>query len=267
MANKKQKTFAPVTNPELDAAIAELKKGNDPQRQEALIQALKKARLLSPCDFDVDIGQQKDGTIQNVHPSQIKFYLLNTNDGHTFFPVFTDIPKSGHMNFGKNIKPKEVVRTVKDFDKLLQDPNGKAQGLVINPGTDNVVIPANLVAVVAGRKPMPKTKAPANPAPLNVHYSEPAVYPTKMVNAIYDRCEQVKEISRVWLKQKTVGNVISFFIPVESDKEDEAILNQIREVAVPQAKDLEVEVVFVTDEMKNTILKDTVALYDRSLGF
>lgn len=265
--NSKKKVYAPITNPQLDAAIAELKKGNGEEQQKALNEALKSARLLSPCDFDVDIQQQKDGTIKNVHPSQIKFYLLNTNDGKTFFPVFTDMEKSTHFQFGKDIKPKEVVRSIADFDRLLQDPNGKAQGIVINPGIDNVVIPKRLIGILSGRKeaPVPQRPNPAAGAPLNVRYTEPAVYPTKMVNAIYDKCAKNPEISRVWLKNKIIGHVVSFYIVVEADEQNEHLLNEIREAAVPLAKDVQVEVVFANEKIMKDIIREAVALYDRNL--
>lgn len=264
--NTKKKVYAPIANPQLDEAIAELKKGNGEEQQKALNEALKIAKLLSPCDFDVDIQQQKDGTVKNVHPSQIKFYLLNTNDGKTFFPVFTDMEKSTHFQFGKDIKPKEVVRTIADFDRLLQDPNNKAQGIVINPGVDNVVIPKRLIALLCGRKEAPVPVKTTNAAaPLNVRYTEPAVYPTKMVNAIYEKCTRNPEISRVWLKNKIVGHVVSFYIVVEADEQNEHLLNEIREVAVPLAKDIQVEVVVANEDIMKNIIKEAVALYDRNL--
>ena len=119
MAKNKTKT-EPIRNPELDQVIAEMKQSSPGEKQDALIEALKKAKLLSPCDFDVDIQQQKDGTILNAHPSQIKFYLLNTNDGKTLFPVFTAFEHAKNVQFGKGIEPKLVVRAVKDFDQSWQ---------------------------------------------------------------------------------------------------------------------------------------------------
>ena len=140
---------------------------------------LKKAQLLSPCDFDVQFQQEQNGTIQNANPSQIKFFLVNTNDGKTFFPVFTSIENAKLMNFGKNVQPKQVVRHVKDYEVLFEAPNTKAEGLIINPGKDNIVIPKMMVAHIAGKTAAPKTVTPPSPAPLNVQYVEPTVYPNK----------------------------------------------------------------------------------------
>ena len=266
MAEKKVKTD-PIHNPELDQVIREMKETSPAAKQDALVEALKHAKLLSPCDFDVDIQQQKDGTVKNAHPSQIKFYLLNTNDGKTLFPVFTDFENSKKVQFGKGITPKLVVRSIQDFDQLLAD-NEKAHGIVINPGKDNVVIPRNLIGVVTGRlnAPKPVAKTQAVPAPFAIRYGEPSVYPTRVVNAVYERCEKEKEISRVWLKQKTAGPVAVLLFLVEADVQEERVLNAIREVAVPLAKDVPVEVAFADEKMMKEVIKDSVALYDRELG-
>ncbi len=263
MAENKNVNMKPIHNPELDAAIQALKSGSTPEKQQALLNALKSARLLSPCDFDVNVKPDKNGEIKNVHPNQIKFYLLNTNDGKTLFPVFTDIPRTRKINLGDKIDPKYVVRQVKEFDPLLTMPDSKAVGLVVNPGSDNIVIPAQLVGVIAGR-PIQTAGKKVNPAPapLNITYGEPAVYPTRMVNAIYDRAEQMEEIRHVWLKGKFIGRDMHFFVVVDSTKQEESVLNAIREVAVPLSKGVEVEVVFLNDEIQNKIIKDSVALYD-----
>ena len=131
MAENKNVNMKPIHNPELDAAIQALKSGSTPEKQQALLNALKSARLLSPCDFDVNVKPDKNGEIKNVHPNQIKFYLLNTNDGKTLFPVFTDIPRTRKINLGDKIDPKYVVRQVKEFDPLLTMPDSKAVGLVV----------------------------------------------------------------------------------------------------------------------------------------
>ena len=86
-----------------------------------------------------------------------------------------------------------------------------------------------------------------------------------MINAVYDHCASVPEIDRVFFKQKMTGNTASFWLAVEADRKDQAILDGIVEAALPLAKDVPVEAVFVTDEIMEKIIKETVALYDRAL--
>lgn len=253
--------MAPVHNPELEKVIQDLKTGGTPEKQAALVEALKKASMLAPCDFDVKLDSNQKMP-KNFNPQQIKFFLLNTNDGKTLFPAFTDIEMSQKMSMGPDIKPKFVVRTANDYDTLLSAKDNKAVGIVINPGVDNIVIPMQMLAVVCGRIAAPQPVAPGS-APMNITFGEPNVYPTKLVNAVYDRAKDTEVIRRIWLKGKFSGPVMSFYLAVEADKEDEAVLNAIREVAVPLSKGIDVEVAFLTPEFKEKIIKDEVALYDK----
>ena len=70
-----------MTNPEVKKAINDLKLGSTPEKQEALSNALKKARLLAPCNFDVELKPDHNGVLPTVNPSQIKFFLINTMMG------------------------------------------------------------------------------------------------------------------------------------------------------------------------------------------
>ncbi len=265
---KKPLKVPPITNPELKKAIAGLREGNSPEKQNALSAALKKAKLLSPCAIDADLKPNAQGKITNIRPEQVRIYLINTNDGKTFFPAFTDLTEAGKFKVtGENDPvPQNVVRTIADFDRLLNAPDCKAEGVIINPGTDNIVIPAQLAAILAGRvkTTVQKQKVPAN-APVKMLFTEPAVYPTRMINAVYDHCVEQKDIERVWLKQKTAAGQVSFFLAVEADQKDQTILEGIHEAAVPFAKDVPVEVVFTDKNIMDNIIKESVALYDRQL--
>lgn len=102
---------------------------------------------------------------------------------------------------------------------------------------------------------------------MNITYSEPNVYPTRLVNAVYDYCETNDAISRVWLKAKLYGPAMAFFLVVEAEKPEQDILTKIHDAAVPHAKDLPVEVVFINDELRKNVIKEAVAMYDRNISF
>lgn len=261
----------PVKNPEVTAAIEALKEGNSVEKQAAFGAALRKARLLSPCEFDIDIRPDENGRLPQLKPSQIRFLLLNTNDGKTFFPAFTDIESVNAFKLGEEKNRNSVVRTISDYDQLVNAPGNKAEGIIINPGKDNMVVPKAMLGILSGRikpKPVnaqPETPAQAPAAPVKVTYSEPAVYPTKMVNAVYEFCAARDDISRVWFKQKNAGPEKSFIFIVEADSQDIEILNGASEAANAQAKDIPAEAVFVSDELMEEAVKEAFPLFDREL--
>ena len=83
MSDKKAKiqqgTIAPVTNPEVKKAINDLKLGSTPEKQEALSNALKKARLLAPCNFDVELKPDHNGILPTVNSSSIQMMVKHSS--------------------------------------------------------------------------------------------------------------------------------------------------------------------------------------------
>lgn len=260
MADPKEKNIPPVENPELEKIIASLKDGSTPEKQQALSSALKNAHLLSPCAFDIE---EKEGKAV-MKEQKIKFYMLNTNDGKTFFPAFTSFPKTDKIKFGEE-KPKLVVNRLQLFAQMLSAKDQKAAGIILNPGSDNIVVPKNMVLMLEGKiKPAAQSQRPA-PAVRPV-YSEPRVYPTKMANAVYELCGKKPLVDRVWLKQKLVGPELSFILVVAADQQEQKLLDEIQACAVSYAKDVPVEAVWYSDEAEKAIVQGGIALYDRNLA-
>ena len=259
MAEKNIKISGPIHNEGLEEVIGLLKQGSTPEKQARLGEELKKAKLLSPCTFEETKDAQ--GRI-HVRPDQMKFFLLNTQDGKTFFPVFTDFEKTKLIHFAKD-EPKHIVSTIPALARMLSAKDQKAQGLIVNPGADNIVIPKNMVLMLAGVQTK-VAPAPSRPA-VKAQYSEPRIYPTRMVTAVYDYCTGKKEISRVWLKQKIAGGTVSFVFVIEADKQDQSIADGILSAATPLRKDVPLETVWYSEAAEKEIVKGGVALYDRNL--
>lgn len=276
MAQKKKKAKANalpqnITNPAVVEAIQKMQENANPVTQNALNEALKAAKLLSPVQVDIEL---KPGSrMPKVQNSQIKFIMLNTADKKSLFPAFTDLAsleefmeKSGHGT------GKSIVRTIGDYDKMLSSPGNRADGIVLNPGRHNMIVPRRLIGVLNGTQQMPETgnetsvPAPQGaPAPVKVTFSEPAVYPTRMVMAVYDACAQISEVSRVWLKAGTAAMTMSYYLFVEADDNRPEILEKIKETAVPLAKDVPVEMMFYTEKAEKEIIKGAFPLYDREI--
>lgn len=262
MTNTDKTVMPPIENKTLEEAIRALKEGSTPEKQAKLSEELQKARLIAPCSFE--ITPDENGT-PCMHADQVKFFLLNTNDGKTFFPAFTSFEETKKISFGTE-QPKDLVRTIKDFGNMLNGKNNNAMGVIINPGSDNIVIPKNLVLLLAGLIEPPKRPAAPRPTMNAVaSYSEPHVYPTKMVTALYDLCAEDKRISRVWLKQRTAGLSIGFALVVEADEHDEELFAKLTAVAEPLAKNMPVGFVWYDEKSEKTIVKDGVPFYDRNL--
>lgn len=247
----------PVKNLELRSAINELKLGSTPERQLKFIQALEKAPLIAPTKFEMAFTKKH---IPSVKSDYINFYLINTSDGETFFPVFTDLESAGKFQLTQANEPlpKMVIQTLTQYDKLLSDPNTKAVGIIINPGVDNMVTPAALIHQLLH---------PSDPEEMEIQINEPSIYPTQLVNQMYEWSKERRNIQRVWLKQKLGNSQVSFYFVLDVDEQKEDLLKEFCTKALEYSKKIPCEAVFYTPTLKEEVIKESIPFFDRSLEF
>ncbi|MBE6121985.1 MAG: enhanced serine sensitivity protein SseB [Erysipelotrichaceae bacterium] len=277
MANKKKvkKTVAPIQNNALKNAIAALKTGADEEKQQNFLKEVMKAKFLVPALFNTDFKPDAQGRMKVPANTQVSFLMVNTNQGKSFLPAFTDIEEAKKLNVNREGNLQYIVRTLKEYEGILSDPRNTAEGVVINPMNENIVLPKPLVlalirgtdikAVPAQAPAVQKIEPGQVPPGMTAVYSEPRIYPTALVNAVYDHCTGVPEISRVWLRQQLAGNEVAFALVVEADKKDAALLENVRNAALPLAKEVPVVVISWSEAIDRTVVQGAVPLYDREL--
>ncbi len=253
-----QNTAPKVNNDELKAVLASLKEGNSPEKQEALRTHLQSATLIAPA------AMKTAGAPVPGNKAQINFFQMNTKDGKSYFPAFTDNDTAATFRPGPNVPVARVVIPFKEYGRMFSDPNSTIEGLVLNPGIDNIIIPKKMIQLLCG---IPVAAGPAGmpAAPQKPSYAEPKSYPTRMMNAVYDYCAEHEEISRVWMKNKIVPPTVSYLLIVEADRQDQDILDAIKAVAEPLAKEVPVETAFYTEELEKEAIQGAFAAYDRLL--
>ncbi len=267
-----------IRNPELKELMAELKDNNgNADLQEKVFQALIRGQFLAPM-----IAQTiKNAKGKAVGPAQLKFVLLNTNKGQSFFPLFTDAEEAHKMN-PQSKTGTFAVRTIKDYDAMFKSKNNTADGIVINAMSDNIILNKNLIGLLAMGE-TPRTMAAKQPGGdgdaqkkladllagrggnVQVAFSEPQVYPTAMANAVYDLCCTMPEVSRVWLKLASFEMARTYVLVVEHEGSGKEVLGRISEAAAPLSRNMPVGMMEYREELGQTALKDAVPLYDREL--
>ena len=244
-----------VSNPAIKKAVEALKVDNSPKNQNALTMALAKGKFLAPCSVTDEENNMKT----------FRFLMLNTNEGQAYFPVFTDQKEADKMNLEDGMeKPQFLVRTIKDYGEMIKDDDGNAQGIIVNPNSESLVVTRDLIESIANNKIPLVNEKPQN-TNVAARYVEPAVYPTKIANAVYEKACELESVSRIWLKEKMVGMEHNTIFFVEADGKDRSLLTTLREAALSVVPDAEVEVEFVNDKFMKDVIGDDIALYDREL--
>ena len=243
---KQVKQTAPeaVRNNELAEILKKLPDAADPGLQSALFEKLKAAELIS-------VRAIPENTNRPMMPMLITF----TNaKGEQLIPLFTSLQEVQKAK----IKGRLVMMVVhlQDIDKILRGSGGQLAGILLDPAGAAIHMPAVAVGALCG-DPVPVYNGP-------VTYGEPAVYPTRMDMAVYDLCREMKEVSRVWLKEKRAAGK-SFILVVESDAKKQELLDRIIETAAPHAKDVPVEAAWYNEKAEKEIVQGAFAMYDREI--
>ena len=279
MANKKKKKKTnqskpnqnrPITNPELKKALEELKAARTPANEVKLFEALSNAKLLAPVIFSADLRPDQNGRINMPSNTGIKYVLINTDQNKTFFPAFTDFDEARKLPIDQEGNLQYIVRTIRDYARMFMDANNAAEGLAVNPKSDGMFLPKELIRRLTGegekpKEPVQESKLKNGTVPENASFSEPATYPTALANEVYEQCRSIPEISRVWLKQMNVGIRSAFALIVEADKKDKDLLDRVAELAVPFARDRQVVSFYYSEDLENKAVRGDFPLYDREL--
>ena len=199
--------------------------------------------------------------------------MINTPDGKAFFPAFTDFEEASKMPVQEGTQREYIVRSLKEYEPIFKETRGQSLGIVVNPFSGNIVLPRDLISRlntekavnIGGQAPAEKPQGTI-PAGMEVRFDEPRIYPTALVNAVYDVCGTIPEISRVWFKQMMIGPTVNFALIVEADSFDQEMEQKIREAAEPLAKEVPVVILKLDPTLEKNAVKNSIALYDRELS-
>lgn len=270
MAKKNKKNNAPVLkkidakdvrNDSLKEAMETLRTSRTRDNEIKMLEEMQKAHFLVPVQF---AGEPP--------AIQVRFLMINTQDGKTFFPAFTDEEEANRMPVAEGQQRSFIVRTLKEYEPIFKDTRGQAAGIVVNGFSSNIVLPRDMISKLNTQKPSailgaaPQAKKGEIPAGVQVRFEEPRIYPTALVNAVYDKCCTIPEISRVWFKQMMAGMNVNFALIVEADTYNETLENQLKEAAEPLAKNIPVQILKYTEQLEKTAVNGAVAMYDRELN-
>lgn len=226
----------PVENPKLSAllkeyATAEGARLNELHELIAEEFALNAWLLAVICFDDENIKNQSDGTVQFKKDTIIAFDMLEHTNGTVFLPLYTDWIELGKNEKYKSSAPKTLIVS---FDDAAAIAAGK-KGIVINPFSDNFVIPPNHVVHMKQHKDI-ITKGHATEVIQKetvVQIGEPAEYPHAMVESIRNYAKSDKTINAIWLKLMIKEGERSYLLVVDHKGVQESVFGGIAEAAKP----------------------------------
>ena len=137
----------PIKNPALKEAIAQAKKDPGVENTVKLLNEVVSAKLLIPVSMDK--GPKYDSEKDEIvieKDTQINFELIKSSEGALYYPVFTDGVEMSKCDLDED--QQSLIMNFNDLAAILLQPQNAVAGFVINPMSDNISFPVDMVAAM-----------------------------------------------------------------------------------------------------------------------
>ena len=175
-------------NERLKKLLKKIDEDNSPELEnEILEEIIMKANFLSYIN-----SNELESTFGNIN-----FNVLKTDDNKTYLPAFTDLEELSKWGIPANMNT--ITLNFDDYAEIILD-NDSIDGLVINPFGDYYIISKEGLKEL---KEMKKERLKVNEIKIEsnskILISEPKHYPTIMMEAITNCCNDLGNINKAWL--------------------------------------------------------------------
>lgn len=220
--------FPDLKNEPLIKAMDAIKANEIPETQQAFVKAAVDAKYFAPVDvLDAD-GKLIEGSGKMEIPQGAKFNfkLIANSKGEQYFPLFTDI--SEFQKWSKTEQVRTIVVTFPQMANLVDKRSDVTKGFVINPMTQNLIFPKELLDNMLKHAQEQAAKAKAQQAEkageaqkLTFMFGKPVNIPDSVINSLKKTLAKNKEVKSAYfvMMKQGVQEHYMFSLDIEADDE------------------------------------------------
>lgn len=253
----------PLENFRLNVLLKEVKENQTETGMNMLFEEIvMNAHFLSVIFLSEPPKQNEDGTAAFQKNTTMQMPMLSSAGGKHFYPVFTDHDELAKWQ--RMEKPNTLILTFDDYVAFLEK-NEQAEGIVINPFSDNFVLNRKLVAHLKTQKDL-RTKGVSQnkiSKDTKVMVGEPKEYPAEMVEALRECMRDEPAIERAWLRFMVKDNVQSFLAVVDFTGNREEIFSKIAAAARPHLKNIYLDMIPYQDGFGKKAVENAAPFYQK----
>lgn len=251
----------PLDNFRLNVLLKETKENQTETGMNMLFEEIvMNAHFLSVIFLSEAPTPNGDGTVTFQKNTTMQMPMLSSAGGKHFYPVFTDHDELAKWE--KMEKPNTLILAFDDYAAFLEK-NEQAEGIVINPFSDNFVLNRKLMAHLKTQKDL-RTKGVSQKKitkDTKVMLGEPKNYPAEMVEALRTHMRGVPAIERAWLRLMMKDNEQSFLVVVDFAGNREEIFGGIAAAARPHLKNIYMDMVPYQDGFGKRAVENAEPFY------
>lgn len=259
----------PLENPRLKKLFAmrrEAAAGEElrPVMEKLLSEVVMNARFLSVVHLSQKPMNEETGEVALPPETTIGFPMLTTPEGKQFYPAFIDEEELHKwVSLGEE-EPQTMLLSFDEYAYMVLDKN-EAEGLVINPFSDNLSLDHNSLRELRERKELQMTGHAHKQVEQNavVHLGEPDEYPEEMVEAICQYAEVEPAIRKLWLRMMEQNGEVSYLLIGDFTGDIEPLFEQIAVAAAPYLGEMFIDMLPLTDSFAKRAVEGIPAFYRR----
>lgn len=258
---KKVDVNKPLENFRLNVLLKEAKENQTQTAMNMLFEEIvMNAHFLTVIFLSGQPKPDESGTAVFQKNTTMQMPMISNTGGKHFYPVFTDhneLAKWKQME-----KSNTLILTFDDYAAMLEKHEA-AEGIVINPFSDNFVLNRKLMAHLKTQKDLRTGGVSRHKVSKDtkVMLGEPKEYPTEMVEAMCGQMEKMPEVKRAWLRLMVKENVQSFLVVVDFTGNREEVFGKIAAAARARLKDRYLDMVSYEDGFGKKAVENVTPFY------
>ena len=240
-------------NERLKKLLKKIDEDNSPELEnEILEEIIMKANFLSYIN-----SNELESTFGNIN-----FNVLKTDDNKTYLPAFTDLEELSKWGIPANMNT--ITLNFDDYAEIILD-NDSIDGLVINPFGDYYIISKEGLKEL---KEMKKERLKVNEIKIEsnskVLISEPKHYPTMMMEAITNCCDDLGNINKAWLLEMMTEKDKSWLLVLDFEGDKNYTFSKISQAARNYLGNIYLDMLPYEDDFARNSVQNHKAFYTKN---
>lgn len=221
-----------------------------------------KAKFLAVVSFNKPLTTDENGEPAMEAGTNMNFILLDSSDSGKYFAVFTD--KDAIDKWG-GVKDYHTVQIAFDNLANLVLTGDSCNGMVLNVGTDNLVIDRSIIAGWSERKQIAEKGHADNvitsSTPLEIYPANP--YPLQLSNKLCEAAKGIKGVNNLWLRGITLNGEAGYLLVVDYSGERQPIFSKLGEAGKEFLGRMPLHLVPFSDEFGKNAVDKVVPIYSK----
>ena len=240
-------------NERLKKLLKKIDEDNSPELEnEILEEIIMKANFLSYIN-----SNELESTFGNIN-----FNVLKTDDNKTYLPAFTDLEELSKWGIPANMNT--ITLNFDDYAEIILG-NDSIDGLVINPFGDYYIISKEGLKEL---KEMKKERLKINEIRIETNskilISEPKHYPTIMMEAITNCCNDLGNINKAWLLEMMTEKDRSWLLVLDFEGDKNYTFSKISQAARNYLGNIYLDMLPYEDDFARNSVQNHKAFYSKN---